>query len=77
MKDKGFTNLNTEIENLNDFSEAEKPFKNQKSLPNRVDINILKSKLQETESKEFKKNLLTLTVLFTVLAILGISLSPQ
>ena len=75
MKDKGFTNLNTEIENLNDFSEAEKPFKNQKSLPNRVDINILKSKLQETESKEFKKNLLILIVLFTILGILGINLS--
>ena len=55
MEVRGFTNLNTEIENPNDSSEAEKPFKSQKSLYNKVDINILKSKLQGTESKEFKK----------------------
>ena len=77
MTDRGFTNLSNEIENSNDFNDAEKPIKIRRSSLNRVDINILKSKLQETESKEFKKNLLTLTVLFTVLAILGISLSPQ
>ena len=77
MADRDFTNLGNEIENPNDFSDAEKPIKIRRSSLNRVDINILKSKLQETESKEFKKNLLTLTVLFTVLAILGISLSPQ
>ena len=63
------------IENSNNFSEAEKPLKIRRSLPNRVDINILKSKLQGTESKESKKNLLILTVLFTILSILGISFS--
>ena len=75
MADKDFTNLGNEIENPNDFSDAEKPIKIRRSSLNRVDINILKSKLQETESKEFKKNLLILIVVFTILAILGISFS--
>ena len=69
MKNKGFTDLITEIETPNDFSETGEPLKR------RVDINILKSKLQETENKEFKKNLLILILLFTMLGILGINLS--
>ena len=55
MTDRGFTNLSNEIENSNDFNDAEKPIKIRRSSLNRVDINILKSKLQEIESKEFKK----------------------
>ena len=69
MRNKGFTDLETEIQTPNNFSEAEKPLKN------RVDINILKSKLQETETREFKKNLIILIFLFTMLGILGINLS--
>ena len=42
---------------------------------NRVDINVLKSKLQETESKEFKKNLYILSTLILGLDILGVYLS--
>ncbi len=38
-------------------------------------INVLKSKLQETESKEFKKNILILSSLILGLGILGIYLS--
>ena len=69
MKNKGFADLNTEIETPNDFSETGEPLKR------RVDINILKSKLQETESREFKKNLIILILLFTMLGVLGINLS--
>lgn len=69
MKNEGSTNLNTKIEIPNDFSEAGEPFKS------RVDINVLKSKLQETESREFKKNLIILILLFTMLGVLGINLS--
>ena len=75
MIDRGFTNLSNEIENSNDFSDAEKPIKIRRSSLNRVDINILKSKLQKAESKEFKKNLIIFIVLFTILGILGISFS--
>ncbi len=69
MKNEGSTNLNNKIEIPNDFNEAGKPFKS------RVDINVLKSKLQETESREFKKNLIILILLFTMLGVLGINLS--
>jgi len=69
MKNEGSTNLNTKIEISNDFNQAGKPFKS------RVDINVLKSKLQETESREFKKNLIILILLFTMLGVLGINLS--
>ena len=69
MTNKGFTDLSTEIETPNDFSKTEKPLKR------RVDINVLKSKLQETESREFKKNLIILILLFKMLGVLGINLS--
>ena len=75
MSNKGFTDFSTEIETPNDFGESEKPLKTRRTQSNRVDINILKSKLLETESKEFKKNLLILIVLFIILGILGINLS--
>ena len=34
---------------------AEKPLKSSKIKSGRVDINVLKAKLQDTESKELKK----------------------
>ena len=66
---KGFAETHASIETPNDVDVAEKPLKR------RVDINILKSKLQETESREFKKNLIILILLFTMLGVLGINLS--
>ena len=75
MSIKGFTDTNTNIETPNDISIAEKPFKSERKTSNRVDINVLKSKLQETESKEFKKNLYVLSTLILGLGILGIYLS--
>ena len=69
MINKGFAETHASIETPNDVDVAEKPLKR------RVDINILKSKLQETESREFKKNLIILILLFTMLGVLGINLS--
>ena len=71
MDNKGFAGTqNNNIETPNDVSGSEKPLR-----PNRVDINVLKSKLQEVESKAFKKNLFILSFLILVLGILGIYLS--
>ena len=75
MENKGFTDNQSSIETPNDAGVTEKPLKPQKNRPNRVDINVLKSKLQETESKEFKKNLYILSSLIVSLGILGIYLS--
>ena len=75
MNDKGFAENITIIETPNDVSNAEKPLKTKKTTSNRVDINVLKSKLQETESREFKKNVYILSSLVLGLGALGIYLS--
>ena len=74
MSNKGFADTETNIETPNDIGEAEKPLKNG-TQSGRVDINILKSKLQKIESAEFKKNVCILGVLVLLLASLGIYLS--
>ena len=56
----------------NDVDVAEKPLK---TLKKRVDINILKSKLEETEAKELKKNIFTLSLLIIGVGSFGINLS--
>ena len=60
MNNKGFAETRTNIETPNDVDVAEKPLKTSKK---RVDINILKSKLEEIESKELKKNIFILSLL--------------
>ena len=75
MNNKGFTEQMTSIETPNGGSYSEKPLKPQQVKPNRVDINVLKSKLQESESKEFKKTLYILSSLVLGLGILGIYFS--
>tara|TARA_B100000035_G_scaffold127373_1_gene108331 strand:+ start:238 stop:468 length:231 start_codon:yes stop_codon:yes gene_type:complete len=75
MNNKGFTDNMDNIETPNDVSVSEKPLKTDKIKSNRVDINVLKSKLQETESKEFKKNIYILSSLILGLGVLGIYLS--
>ena len=75
MDTKGFTDTNNNIETPNDVAITEKPLKPKKITSGRVDINVLKSKLQETESKEFKKNVTILSSLILGLGILGVYLS--
>ena len=75
MTFKGFTDTNTNIETPNDIVVTEKPLKANPIISKRVDINVLKSKLQEAESKSFKKNLTILLTLIIGLAVLGIYLS--
>jgi len=75
MTTKGFTGSGANIETPNDIGITEKPLKKVQITPNRVDINVLKSKLQETESKEFKKNVYILSTLVLGLGVLGIYLS--
>ena len=75
MENKGFTDIKTNIETPNDVSVTEKPLNNSQTSSNRVDINVLKSKLQESESKELKKNIYILGSLILGLGIIGIYLS--
>ena len=75
MTTKGFADNNTNIDTPNDIGVAEKPLKSNQTKPARVDINVLKSKLQETESKELKKNIYILSTLAVGLGALGVYLS--
>ena len=72
MNNKGFAETHTSIETPNDVDVAEKPLK---TLNKRVDINILKSKLEETEAKELKKNIFILSFLIIGVGAFGIYLS--
>ena len=72
MNNKGFTETQVNIETPNDVNVAEKPLK---TLKKRVDINILKSKLEETEAKELKKNIFILSLLIIGVGAFGIYLS--
>jgi len=75
MNSKGFVDNKTNIDTPNDISLSEKPLESKKITSNRVDINVLKSKLQEKESKELKKNVIILSSLISGLGVLGIYLS--
>ena len=72
MNNKGFAETHNSIETPNDVDIAEKPLK---TLKKRVDINILKSKLEETEAKELKKNIFILSLLIIGVGAFGIYLS--
>ena len=72
MNNKGFAETHTNVETPNDVDVAEKPLKTSKK---RVDINILKSKLEEIEAKELKKNIFILSLLIIGVGAFGIYLS--
>ena len=59
------------IENREDLIQKNENIKKNE----RVDINVLKKKLKETESKEFKRNIFIMLILFSLLAIVGIYLT--
>ena len=78
MDNKGLPENFTEMKTPDVISTSEKPLISdapKKTRPNRVDINVLKSKLQENESKEFKKNMIIFLSFLLGLGSLGIYLS--
>ena len=75
MSFKGFTDKNSNMETPIDVIGTEKPLKKDTIINSRVDINVLKSKLQEKESKELKKSIIILTLLILSLGVLGIYIS--
>jgi len=75
MTSKGFTDNSVNIETPNDIDISEKPLNPNKIKPERVDINILRSKLEEQQSREFKKNITIFAFCIFLLAAIGIYLS--
>ena len=75
MTSKGFTEKTDNIETPNDINISEKPSNPKKISSGRVDINVLKSKLEAQQGKEFRKNLFIFSFCVLLLGSIGIFLS--
>ena len=75
MTSKGFTENTENIETLKDVNASEKPLNPNKISSGRVDINVLKSKLEAEQSKELKKNIFIFSLCVLLLSSIGIFLS--
>ena len=75
MDNKGFAGTNNIIETPNDGDNTEKPLQSNPVTPSRVDINVLKARVQEAQNKESKKNLTIFAFFIALLGFLGIYLS--
>ena len=75
MTSKGFAENTDNIETPNDINVSEKPLNTKKISSGRVDINVLKSKLEEQQGKEFRKNLFIFSFCVLLLGSIGIFLS--
>ena len=75
MRSKGFTENTDNIETPNDINVSEKPLNPNKTSSGRVDINVLKSKLEAQQGREFRKNLFIFSFCVLLLSSIGIFLS--
>ena len=75
MTYKGFTENTDNIETPNDINVTEKPLNSNKISSGRVDINVLKSKLEAGQSKELRKNIFIFSFCVLLLGSIGIFLS--
>ena len=76
MDNKGLEASDSMKETLENVeSSTEKPLKSINERQKRVDINILKSKLQEDQSREFKKNMVIFVSFLIIVGSIGIYLS--
>ena len=75
MTSKGFTENNHNIETPKDINLTEKPLNSNKISSGRVDINVLKSKLEAEQGKELRKNIFIFSFCVLLLGSIGIFLS--
>ena len=75
MTYKGFTENANDIETPSDINISEKPLNSEKIRSRRVDINILKSKLEAEQGKELRKNIFIFSFCILLLGSIGIFLS--
>tara|TARA_B100001287_G_scaffold100333_1_gene84377 strand:- start:222 stop:452 length:231 start_codon:yes stop_codon:yes gene_type:complete len=75
MTSKGFTDNANNIETPSDINISEKPLNSEKNRSRRVDINILKSKLEAEQGKELRKNIFIFSFCVLLLGSIGIFLS--
>ena len=75
MTSKGFAGNTNNIETPNDIDVTEKPLNSNKISSGRVDINVLKSKLEAEQGKELRKNIFIFSLCVLLLGSIGIFLS--
>tara|TARA_B100001057_G_C22569142_1_gene840445 strand:+ start:258 stop:488 length:231 start_codon:yes stop_codon:yes gene_type:complete len=75
MNYKGFTDNSNNIDTPNDIDASEKPLNSKKISSGRVDINVLKSKLEAEQGKELKKNIIIFSFCVLLLGSIGLLLS--
>ena len=75
MTSKGFADNTNNIETPNDINVTEKPLNSNKISSGRVDINVLKSKLEAEQSKELRKNIFIFSFCILLLGSIGVFLS--
>ena len=75
MNNKGFADSNNIVETPKGGDIAGKPLKSNPVTPNRVDINVLKARVQKAQNKESKKNFTIFAFFIALLGFLGIYLS--
>ena len=75
MQTKDFESKSSIIETSNSSMVADKSLKNPSKVSQRVDINVLKSRLREKENIIFKKNILILISCLTLIIAAGISVT--
>ena len=75
MTSKGFAGNTSNIETPKDIDVTEKPLNSNKISSGRVDINVLKSKLEAEQGKELRKNIFIFSFCVLLLGSIGIFLS--
>ena len=75
MNFKGFRNKSSNNDTPNDVDVSEKPINSKKISSGRVDINILRSKLEAQQGKELRKNIFIFLFCVLLLGSIGIFLS--
>ena len=75
MTSKGFTGNSDNIQTSKDINVSEKPLNPKKINSGRVDINVLKSKLEAEQGKELRKNIFIFSFCVLLLGSIGIFLS--
>ena len=75
MTIKGFIENTDNIETPNDRNAANKPLNLNKISSGRVDINVLRSKLEAQQDRELRKNIFIFSICIVLLGSIGLFLS--
>ena len=75
MNFKNLTDNGDNVDSPNDIDVSKKPLNSKKISSGRVDINVLRSKLEAQQGKELRKNVIIFSFCVLLLCSIGIFLS--